>query len=338
MRDEALSDVLKVWLYAVVFALLGAWVSPLLYNAGKALAEVGSTKRTNGPLDWLAGQCRIMDFPSFFKLSMVLCAGVLFFPLVEWLRGGRAGGRGKAGSVRLPEGARRPTAGQRLWKNPRGPMQAVSGFLAVTVLFLMIAGMLVLAGVFEWKSPGEPMVGIVLRVVTMAVVMAVVQEFLFRGIAMGIFLRAMRPAWALGLSAVFFALVHFLNPPPGLNVVDPDAAGVGFDLLWKIVAQFSEPRVVLGTFVPLVGLGAMLAYARWETASLWLSTGLHAGWIFINGILACLTWPVSHPDTLAWVISGTTLREGLAPLAGILMAGGLVIRLTTTPHAPEDPV
>ena len=122
-----------------------------------------------------------------------------------------------------------------------------------------------------------------------------------------------------------------------MNVVDPETAGVGFDLLRKIAAQFSEPQVVLGTFVPLVGLGAMLAYARWETASLWLSAGLHAGWIFINGVLVYLTWPVSHPDTLAWVISGSTLREGLAPLAGILMAGGLVIRLTTTPHAPKDP-
>ena len=337
MRDETLSDVLKVWLYALASALLGAWISPLLYNAGKALAEVGATKRTNGPLDWLAGQCGVMDFPSFFRLSLVISAAVLFLPLVEWLRGGRAGGREKVGALHLPEGARRLTAGQRLWKNPRGPMQAVSGFLTVSVLFLMIAGMLVMAGVFEWKSPGEPLVGIVLRVITMAVAMAVLQEILFRGIAMGIFLRAMRPAWAVGLSAVFFAMVHFLNPPPGLNVVDPEAAGIGFDLLWKIAAQFSEARVVLGTFVPLVGLGAMLAYARWETASLWLSAGLHAGWIFINGVLAFLIWPVSHPDTLTWVISGSTLREGLAPLAGILMAGGLVIRLTTTPHAPEDP-
>jgi hypothetical protein len=38
MRDEALSDVLKVWLYAAAVVLLGAWMSPLLYNAGKALA------------------------------------------------------------------------------------------------------------------------------------------------------------------------------------------------------------------------------------------------------------------------------------------------------------
>jgi membrane protease YdiL (CAAX protease family) len=337
MRDEALSDVLKIWLYAAAFVLLGAWISPLLYNAGKALAEVAAAKQTNGPLDWLAGHCRTMDFPAFFEVSVILSAGLLFFPLVGWLRGGRSSERAKVGSLRLPEGARLVASGQRLWKNPRGPMQAVSGFLAVSALFLVIAGMLVMAGLFEWKSPGEPMVGIVLRVVTMAVVMAVVQEFLFRGIALGIFLRAMRPAWALGLSAVLFALVHFLNPSPGLRVVDPDAAGVGFDLLRKIAAQFFELRVVLGTFVPLVGLGMMLAYARWETSSLWLSTGIHAGWIFVNGILAYLTWPVGQPDSLTWLLSGSTLREGLAPLAGILMAGGLVIRLTTTPHAPEDP-
>jgi membrane protease YdiL (CAAX protease family) len=337
MRDEALSDVLKVWLYAAAFVLLGGWISPFLFNAGKALAEVGAAKQTNGLLEWLAGQCRVMDFPAFFRLSLIFSAVVLFFPLVGWLRGGRAQEGTKVGALRLPEGARQLSAGQRLWKNPLGPMQAVWGFVAVTVLFLMIATMLAAGGVFEWKSPGEPMVGIVLRVITISVVMAVVQEFLFRGVAMGIFLRAMRPAWAIGLSAVLFALVRLLNPPPGLNVLDPDAAGVGFELLRRIAEQFSEPRVVLGTFVPWVGLGAMLAYARWETASLWLPAGLHAGWIFINGLLAYLTWPVSYPDTLVWLISGSTLQQGLAPLAGILMAGGLVIRLTTKPHASGDP-
>ena len=335
MRDEALSDVLKVWLYAAAVVLLGAWVSPLLYNAGKALAEVAAAKQTNGAVDWLAGQCRTMDFPGFFRVAMVLAAAVLFLPLVEWLRGGRAAERAKVGELRLPAGARRLSAGQRLWKNPLGPMQAVSGFVAVTVLFLMIAGLLVMAGVFEWKSPGEPLARIALRTLTVAVVMGTVQEFLFRGVAMGIFLRAMRPLWALGMSSVLFALVHFLNPPPGLTVLDADAAGVGFELLGKIVAQFSEPRVLLGIFVPWVGLGAILAYARWETASLWLPAGLHAGWIFVNGMLAYLTWPVSHPDTLVWVLSGSTLQQGLAPLAGMLMAGGLVIRLTTTPHDPE---
>src|SRR5512137_2881398 len=57
MRNESLGDVLKVWLYAAASVLLGAWISPVLYNAGKALAEVSVCKVTNGPLEWLAKLC-----------------------------------------------------------------------------------------------------------------------------------------------------------------------------------------------------------------------------------------------------------------------------------------
>ena len=109
MRDEASSDVLKVWLHAAASVLLGAWISPLLYNMGKGLAEVSEGKQTNGPLEWLAGVCRTADFPAFFAASLLLAAAILLLPLIQWLRGGRQ-----------PEAAR----GQRLRKNPLGARQA----------------------------------------------------------------------------------------------------------------------------------------------------------------------------------------------------------------------
>ncbi len=334
MRDEAFSDVLKVWLYAVATVLLGAWISPLLYNAGKALAEVSAAKRTNSLLEWLAGQCRVMDFPAFFQLSILGVAAVLFIPMAEWLRGGRTAESGKISGLRLPDGARNVTHGQRLVKNPRGPMQAVAGFLGVCSVFFALSGILVLTGTFEVNALREPVLNLLLKVLTASVAWAAVQEFFFRGVAMGIFLRAMRPAAALGLSALLFAIVHFLNPPPGLNVLDPDAAGVGFELLRKIVRQFSELKMI-GTLAPLLALGGMLAFARWKTASLWLPIGLHAGWIFVNAVLTSFTVGASRPDSLVWIFSGTTFKQGLVPLAGILIAGAIIVRLTTPPDAPE---
>jgi membrane protease YdiL (CAAX protease family) len=332
MRSEASSDVFKVWLYAAASVLLGAWASPLLYNAGKAVAEICATKQTNGPLEWLARICQTTDFPGFFEASLMIFAMILFLPFMQWLRGGRAGGDRNPWSFRLPDSARTRTAGQRLAKNPHGLRQGVTGFLLVSALFLMIAGVMVLTGIFEWKSPGENMAKLVLRAFAAALGLAVLQEILFRGIAMGIFLRAMRPAAALGMSAGLFALVHFLNPPPEVTVADPDAAGVGFELLRNIAAQFSEPRVVLGTFVPLLALGGVLACARWRTASLCLPIGLHAGWIFTNMILGGVTVAASRPSSIMWVISGASLTQGLVALAGILIAGALTNYLT----APAD--
>lgn len=332
MRSEASSDVLKVWLYAAASVLLGAWVTPLVYNVGKALAEVSSAKQTNGFLEWLAGICRRADFPDFFLASLCAAAAFLFLPLISWLRGGRSSDTGAKGTLRLPECT---LGGQRLLSNPSGLRQAATGFVLVTVLFLLLGGGLISVGVLDWKYSGESLVKIVLRGGAVALGLAVFQEIIFRGIAMGIFLRAMRPAAALGVSAVLFALVHFLNPPPGLTVIDPDAAGVGFALLRKIAGQFSELRVVLGSFAPLLALGLVLGYARWRTASLWLPTGLHAGWIFVNGLLGSVTLARS-PDSIMWVISGTSLRQGLVPLAGIVLAGVLANYLTTDTHAADD--
>ncbi len=338
MRDAAYGDVLKVWLYAAVAVMGGAWISPLFFNAGKALAEVAASKVTNGPLEWLADRCRVADFPDFFETAVVVVAVVLFVPFMDFLRGGRGVAGGKVGWLRLPDGARGGAGGQRLVKNPRGPVQAMVGFAGVSGLFLMLAGTLVLAGIFGLKNPGTPVFKILARVVTTAWLLAAVQEMVFRGIAMGVFLRAMRPAAALGLSALLFALVHLVHVPAGLNVVDPEAPGVGFELLRKLAGQFSEPRFMVGTLMPLLALGGVLAYARWKTASLWLPIGLHAGWIFIHGIAAAVTVPAVQPTSHFWLLAGNSFHEGLLPLIGILIAGSLVIRLTPSADVPDSPV
>lgn len=333
MRDPAQGDVLKVWLYAAAAVFLGAWISPLFFNAGKALAEVAEAKQTNAVLDWLAGYCRAADFPDFFEVATVICAAILFVPFMDWLRGGRGSGR-KCGWLRLPDGARGGSFGQPLHKNPEGGVQSLVGFSGVTVLFALLAGLLLLVGVFDWKTPVPSLSKLMFRGLCAAWSMAVLQEILFRGIAMGIFLRAMRPAAALGLSSFLFALAHLLHAPQGLNVLDPEASGVGFELLRKLAVQFSELRFVLGIFAPLLALGGVLAYARWKTASLWLPIGMHAGWIFVSGLIAQITTSVIHPNSLIGLLAGRSLHEGLLPLAGILIAGCLVIRLT--PSAQEN--
>ncbi len=336
MRDAAHGDVLKVWLYAALAVLGGACVAPLFFNAGKALAEVAAAKVTNGPLEWLADRCRVADFPDFFETEVVVVAMILFVPFMDFLCGSRGLRGGKFSWVGGVNGVCGGITGQELVKNPRGPVQAVAGFAGVSGLFLLLAGILVLAGIFEMKSLGPPGVRVVARVLTTAWLLAAVQELLFRGIAMGVFLRAMRPGAALGLSALLFALVHLVHVPAGLNVADPEASGVGIELLRKIARQFLEPRFVLGTLMPLLALGGVLAYARWKTASLWLPTGLHAGWIFITGVAAAATVPAVNPNSPFRLLAGNSFHEGLVPLIGILIAGSLVIRFTPSANVPDS--
>ncbi|RPJ33965.1 MAG: CPBP family intramembrane metalloprotease [Verrucomicrobiaceae bacterium] len=327
MRNESLGDVWKVWLYAAASVWLGAWMSPLLYNAGKALAEISQSKTTNGPLEWLAGICRTADFPRFYGAGLLLAALVLFFPWMEWIhaRRGVAVAGGGPWRLRLPDGARVAGRGQWLEKNPRGWWHLCAGFLLVAGLLLAAGLALVPAGMFTLRNTGAGLVPLVLKSLVAAFALALVMEVFFRGIVMGIFLRAMRPAAALGMSAAFFALVLAVFPAAGVNVADPEAARPGFELLRLLVARFAELGTVLGSFMPLLALGAVLAYARWRTASLWLPVGLHAGWWFAKSLLAALS------------TAGPVISVNLVALAAILIAGALARFLIASPAIEDAP-
>lgn len=329
MRNESLGDVLKVWLYAAASVLLGAWMCPLLYNAGKALAEVSVSKSTNGPLEWLAKLCRVAEFPMFFEAGILLAAVILFFPWMEWIhaRRGMAAEAGGPWRLRLPDGARVSTRGQRLEKNPRGAWHLCAGFLVAAGLLLSMGVAMVPAGFLTMKHPGGALPVMALRSLAMALIMATVMEVFFRGIVMGIFLRAMRPAAALGMSAAFFALVLSVVSPVGVNVADPEVGRPGFEMLHLVGMRFAVPGALLGSFIPLLALGGVLAYARWRTASLWLSVGLHTGWWFSKNLLGDLNAMPSQN----WLL------QGMVPLAAILIAGVLARFLSSNP-ASEDAI
>ena len=317
MRMAALADVLKVWLYATASVLLGAWFSPLIYNTGKALAEVSEAKQTNGPLEWVAGLCRAADFPAFFVASLLMTALFFFHPLMRWL-----GGRWSLSQFGVQ-------------KNPRWLRQAALGFAAWVLLFLVMTEALILTRQWLWISPGAAARSILMWKFFGALALAIMQEWVFRGIALGIFLQALRPAAAIGLSATLFALVHFLVPPLGMGVVDADAAGVGWELLRKVTAQFSDARILVVSFAPLLALGVVLAYARWRTASLGLSIGLHAGWIFVHGIVSSMTLVPNHAHWLGGLFVGSSLKQGLIPLGIILIAGIGITRRSYTENVSE---
>ena len=246
---------------------------------------------------------------------------------MEWIhaRRGVVAVAGGPWRLRLPDGARISTRGQRLEENAAWKRHLCAGFLVSAGLMLSMGVAMVPAGFLTIHLSAGMLPGLALRAMVVALFMAALMEVFFRGIVMGIFLRAMRPAAALGMTAVFFALVLSVMMPAGVNVADPEAARPGFGMLRLLAIRFAEPQAMVQSFLPLLALGGVLAYARWRTASLWLPVGLHAGWLFSKHLFAGL----HAMPTLSWMM------HGLIPLAAILIAGVIARFLSSNP-ASED--
>ncbi len=320
MRVSAWSDVFKVWLYAAASIVLGAWISPLFYNAGKALAEVSVTKNISDVVDRVAKICRQAEFPLFYQVALMVAAVILFFPWMDWIKARRAEGETGGGAWRLwrPDGTGE-LGREVLAKNPKGIWQAAVGFL-------LAAGLLLPLGIA--MMPGELSVlkissKLFVLLVAKSLLIALLLELWFRGIALGVFLRAMSANAALGMSAVYFALVLSAFPAVGVDVVDAEVGHPGFELLDLLFRRFGEFSRLVGEFFPLVIFGAVLGHIRLRTASLWLPFGLHGGWVFSQQILDQVNGEKFH-------------YAGLAQAAAIFAACALAQRLLAKPIPTDD--
>ena len=348
VRQVLQSDVLKILAYVVTAMLLGALLAPWLYTSGKALAEVTlgadltQRKETNGFIEWLASACRNAEFPRFFNRALMISALVLLIPLIQWLRmeRGKLVYRDTPWSLRLPEAAIATNEGQPLKRNHRGPGQLFFGFLIAASGLLLLGLALVHANVFVWRN-SSPLTGVVLPAVNgwkvvrsavgPAVVVSIIEEIVFRGVLLGLFFRAMRQWPAIVCVSLLFAFVHFLQPPAGVVVPDPESPTAGLWLIVQIFARFTQPLDLISGFATLTAVGLVLAYARFRTASLWLPIGLHSGWIFGITVFKAITWVAPGVSPAAKFLTGSTLREGLAPLMVVLLTGLAVHGFTKNP-------
>lgn len=351
VRRALESDVLKIFVYVAATLLLGALLAPSLYQLGKGLAEVFNEKEGNGLIKYVAAAADRAEFPKFFDRAVMLSALLLLFPLTAWLRLGRPPGgyRDTPWSLGLPDHLVLTERGQPLRRNPAGWWQFGTGFVIAAGLLLLSGWLLLQAGCFMWKDAAASTRGVpnkfpveinlikaAAKVLPGAVIVTLVEEVLFRGVLLGIFLRAMRTAPAIALLSFLFAFVHFLEPPALARVLDPEAANAGFLLLGQIFGRFADPLSMVSRFSILAAVGVVLAYARFRTASLWLPVGLHLGWVFGMGMFKAATWPVvGLPEEVRWLV-GMSLLEGLLPLSVVVLTGIVVHGMTRPREKPAD--
>ena len=283
-------ELAKIIVYLVAVVLLGALLAPLLYWAGNALAA-GGTFRFLGDV----------SFQRYFNRAVLVAALVLLWPTVRSLR---IGGWRDLG---LDPDAR--------WRAHLGVGLAIgAGLVAVMALIYVPLGF------YRWKGdlpPWERLPPLALS----AVVVALLEECLFRGGIFGLFRRTLRPFTALFWVTTIFAIVHFLKPDEKFVIQGVNWLS-GFALLPRVFHQFAEPMSVLAGFTTIFVLGWVLGYATLRTRSLWLAIGFHAGVVFVKMSFAKFT--KREALSLPWI--GAKLEIGLVPV-GVLALGGVLVWL-----------
>ncbi len=204
-----------------------------------------------------------------------------------------------------------------LYPNHHAGADFVKGFVVALFPLWLVEALFIrlqwyfLEGLHSWQ------VG--LKILTTALTVALLEEFLFRGVLLGLMRRFLKNGAAILLVAFFFAGVHFLNLS---HFKEPIIHWwSGFSLLFHHEGACSDWPLAMGAFITLFVLGILLGWVTVKTESLWLAIGLHAGWIFAQQLFHAAT----HENfSRLWPWWGPFQIYGMVPI-GILVVIPLVM-------------
>ena len=295
-KSNHFQNLLRLFGFVGTVLLAACIVSPPLYWAGSWLSEAGILPIVKG-----------FPFHRYFSRSVQVSALILLWPAFCWI-----------GIRHLRELGIVPNA---RW---RGGLLA--GFLMALLPVVLMGMVYIHQGVWVIEGPVNP--ARFLSIGASAAAVSLLEEFFFRGVILGLCLMAMSRWSALFVSAVIFSVVHFVKTSKS-GRGDPVTWSSGFEQI-PLAFSSAPPWPLLGWgFLSLLVAGLILGVATSRTRSLFLSIGLHAGWIFGQKGLELLAkfQPKPADALLPWagpnVVSGA-VPTGLVPVAVLLLTWTLV--------------
>jgi uncharacterized protein len=273
---SALKDVIKLAAYFIATVVIGAILAPILFWSAQSLAAYG-----------ICSFLAKYDFETFFHRALLVAAVLLLWPLL------------RVSQVRC-------LADLGLAPNSRWGRDLCAGAV-VSVVPLLFCGVLLIAlhvyafrHSFAWPRLGKMLVA--------TITVPFIEEAFFRGIVLGLLLRTGRKYMAIFAVSVIFAAVHFLKAPERTSEIVTWTSG--FSSIAHAFDGIGDPMMLASALATIFFIGWILADARVLTHSLWLSIGLHAGWIFGSGAFSRL----ARQQTLAFPWIGKNMLVGIIPL------------------------
>lgn len=296
-------------LWVLCAILLAAAIVPWLYQGGKWLAATAEARELPALLESIAGSCGRAKLDRFYDRALLLSA-VLLLPFL----------RSRIKELRAISHSGPDRRKHYPWQSI--VVQMATGCILAGGLLWGMGMLLEAVGAYNTKAV-QPQAGrIISKVVIPAIAAPLLEEWLFRGILLGLWLRFAKPLAACIGSSLVFAFMHFLEPGPGTVIADPSHPLAGFQLVGKILTHLTDPLFFSTEFAVLFGVGCILAWARLRTGALWFSIGMHAGWVAAFKGFNVLHVAVDDHPLRPWGI-GSGLSSGLVPLLALVVTAGL---------------
>lgn len=272
---------------------LGALLAPVLFSWAQGYIA-HSPGTATGRL--LASK----EFPSYFSRACMLVAFAGLYPLLKTLR---ISWSSIVGDVPLRPG---------LTQTGKGMALAMIG-IALMGFICLKAGACRMRPEPAWSALAMPLLS--------GISVATLEELLFRGAILGILTHSLGARAGLVWTTGVFAILHFLKPPVDGSIAAADVTWAsGFWVIGQLFRGFGAWNNFIGEFILLTAVGWALGQARLKTNALWLSIGLHAGWVagmkYFGGIVKTTT-AVREGDLAPWMITNTC-RAIVSPIVGIV--------------------
>ncbi len=288
----------KIFLYLLLVLIGGALAAPIAWHLIQMLPP--------DLLGGLIGKLQGMPFHRYLSRSLQVAAILLLLPLLRSLRVRSLGELGLYGSTR--------------------PMRDLGiGILAGLFCIILLDTASLWSGAFTpfpwWRLA---LFGSFFRLLLTAVVVAILEEFLFRGILLGFFRQVTTPALAIVLSALIFSGVHFLNLPAAASRDTSPLWFSGLSVLGSLGSSF-PPWPVLGwAFATLFSAGIILGWMTVRTGSLFAAIGLHGSWILGQQAFNLSAYYLVKPPGTLLPFFGPPQCNGMVPV-GMIPLGALIL-------------
>lgn len=164
--------------------------------------------------------------------------------------------------------------------------QLSSGFVIGFFILAVVIYVLILLNVRVISPTDQLSLSLCLKALFAGLVVALIEETLFRGLFFKLAKLWHSSLAAVLLSSFFYAILHFIKP---IEHIDQSALSLfsGFEVILNAFAALSNMQI--DDFFALFSVGILLALVRLKTRSLSYCIGLHASWVFVIKISKELT-------------------------------------------------